>query len=474
MSSGVSSGHPPRLRSPEALGAALPPGFTVGVATAATQIEGAADLRGPSTWDVFAAEPGRIADGTTPAVTTDHYHRYREDVRLMSDLGVDAYRFSLGWPRIQPGGTGPANADGVAFYDRLLDELLAAGIEPVVTLFHWDTPEPLQRAGGWMTRDTAARFADFAALAADAFGDRVSKWITLNEPTTVALNGYALGIHAPGQEGLFDALTAVHHQLLGHGLAVQALRSAGVAGQIGVTNVHSPVVPARRGPLTSLYSRVFDLVHNRVYADPVLLGRYPRVPFLARREFRPLLDADPADLAIIHQRLDFYGVNYYMPTRVKAGTPPTTHTPDGDAPAMGALPFHLTEWPEFESTGFGWPIAPEYLARTLRDQVERYGDALPPVYITEGGASFPDVVAPDGRVDDEARIRYLADHLEAALGVPGIDLRGYFVWTLMDNWEWAAGFTQRFGLVHVDVDSRERTPKASYHWLREALAARKR
>jgi beta-glucosidase len=462
------------LRDPEALGAALPAGFSIGVATAAPQIEGDAVGRGRSTWDVFAERPGAIADGTTPAVTTDHVGRYREDVALMRDLGVDAYRFSFSWPRIQPGGTGPAAAAGLAFYDRLLDEVLEAGIRPVATLFHWDTPEPLQEAGGWMTRDTAARFADYARLAADAFGDRVDQWITLNEPTTVALNGYALGVHAPGEELLFDSLSAVHHQLLGHGLAVQALRAAGVTGGIGVTNVHSPVVPARRGPLTALYTRVFDLVHNRIYADPVLLGRYPRVPLLVRSQFRPLLDASVEDLATIHQPLDFYGLNYYMPTRIAAGPPPTTHTPDGDAPAMGDLPFHLAEWPEYPTTGFGWPIAPDYLAETLRQYVARYGSALPPVTITEGGASFPDILDEHGVVNDTARIHYLADHLEAALSVPGIDLRGYFVWTLMDNWEWAAGFTQRFGLVHVDVETQERTPKASYEWLRTALAARVR
>ncbi|MDO7883294.1 GH1 family beta-glucosidase [Antiquaquibacter soli] len=459
---------------PKRLAALLPDGFALGVATAATQIEGAvtAGGRGPSTWDAFAAQPGRIVDGTTPEVTTDHFHRYREDVQLMRDLGVDAYRFSIGWPRVQPDGAGPASAEGLAFYDRLVDELLEQGIRPVATLFHWDMPEPLQAAGGWMTRDTASRFADFTALAAAALGDRVDKWITLNEPTTVTLNGYALGIHAPGEQLLFGALTAVHHQLLGHGLAVQALRAASVAGEIGVTNVHSPVVPARRGFVTSQYTKVFDLVHNRIYADPVLLGRYPKVPFLARKEFRALTETDPADLAIIHQPIDFYGLNYYMPTRIAAGAPTDAATPDGDAEAMKELPFHLAEWPEYPKTGFGWPIAPQFLAESLRDYVARYGDALPPVYITEGGASFPDRVGPDGSVDDSARIEFLGDHIAAALSVEGVDLRGYFVWTLMDNWEWAAGFTERFGLVHVDFDSLERTPKASYHWLRKVIAAR--
>ena len=461
---------------PPVLAASLPPDFTVGVAMASTQIEGATtkDGRGPSAWDVFAAQPGRIADGSTSEITTDHYHRYREDVALMRELGVDAYRFSLAWPRIQPSGRGSANAAGIAFYDRLLDELLETGISPVATLFHWDLPEPLQQEGGWMSRDTASRLADFATIAAQAFGDRVDKWITLNEPTTVTLNGYALGVHAPGEELLFDALTTVHHQLLGHGLSVQALRSAGVRGEIGITNVHSPVVKAKRGFLTSQYANVFDLVHNRIYADPVLLGRYPRFPLLARKEFRALSETDPADLAIIHQPIDFYGLNYYMPTRIAAGPPTDSASPDGDAPGMRELPFHLAAWPEYPTTAFGWPIAPEYLAVSLRDHAKRYGSALPPIYITEGGASFDDVVTSDGTVDDASRIDYLASHLAAALSVPEVDLRGYFVWTLLDNWEWAAGFTQRFGLVHVDFDTLVRTPKASFAWLREVLAARRR
>lgn len=463
------------VRDPEGFARMLPPGFTVGVATAAQQIEGATHEagRGRSTWDTFASQPGRIVDGSTPDVATDHYHRYPEDVALMRELGVDAYRFSIAWPRIQPDGTGRAHRAGIEFYDRVIDSLLADGISPVATLFHWDMPEPLQHAGGWMNRDTASRFADFALLAAEAFGDRVDKWITLNEPTTVTLNGYALGVHAPGATLMFDALLSVHHQLLGHGLGVQALRAASVRGEIGITNVHSPVIPAKDNFITRQFAEVFDLVHNRIYADPVLLGRYPKFPLLARKQFRSLIEVDSDDLKTIHQPIDFYGLNYYMPTRIASGAPSSSRSPDGDAEAMRDLPFHLAEWPEYPKTGFGWPIAPQYLAASLRDYAKRYGDALPPVYITEGGASFPDVVSPDGTVNDEARITYLADHIAAAVGAAdGIDLRGYFVWTLMDNWEWAAGFRERFGLVHVDFDTLERTPKASYSWLQKVLAAR--
>ncbi|CAN5193917.1 GH1 family beta-glucosidase [soil metagenome] len=455
----------------------VPSGFEVGVSTAAFQIEGAVreDGRGPSTWDEFMAQPGRIADGSNASVAADHYHRYREDVGLMKELGVDSYRFSLGWPRIQPGGTGSPNKAGLAFYDKLLDELLAAGIKPMATLFHWDMPEPLQHKGGWMTRDTAYRFADFAVIAGEAFGDRVDKWVTINEPTTVTLNGYALGVHAPGATLMFDGLLAAHHQLLGHGLAVQALRSEGVKGGIGITNVHSPVHPAKDNFVPRQYAEVFDLVHNRIYADPVLLGRYPKFPFLARKQFKVLHDVDSDDLKTIAQPLDFYGLNYYMPTRIAAGPPDDDSTPDGgNAAGMRELPFHIAKWPEFPVTAFGWPIAPQFLTETLADYGTRYADKLPPVYITEGGASFRDALSPEGTIDDQDRISYLAGHIDAAIaGAPGVDVRGYYVWTLMDNWEWAAGFAEKFGLIAVDPRTQDRTPKASYRWLQKVLRARR-
>jgi beta-glucosidase len=460
------------LPDPIEFGRSLPRDFVVGAATAAFQIEGALeeDGRTPSTWDVFMRKPGAIADGSTAAVTADSYHRVEDDIALLRDLGANAYRFSIAWPRILPDGRGPLNRKGVAYYDRLIDGLLEAGVRPMATLFHWDTPEPLQEAGGWRVRDTAYRFAEYAAAAGEAFGDRVEWWVTINEPTTVTLYGYALGIHAPGETGMYDALIAAHHQLLGHGLAAQALRAASVKGGVGITNVHSPVQRRGWGPRARIYARLFDLLHNRIFADPVLLGRYPDVPWPLHGTLKPLLDATSEDLGTIHQPLDFYGMNYYMPTRVAVGTGGGS-TPDGDAEAMKGLPFHLEDFPEFPQTGFGWPIAPIYIARSLQEQVTRYGDALPPVFITEGGASFPDEKV-DGRVDDPERIDYLFRHIEAALGVKGVDLRGYFVWSLMDNWEWAQGFRQRFGLVHVDFETLERTPKSSYHWLRQALAAR--
>jgi len=465
------------MHDPDGFAATMPAGFSVGVSTAAFQIEGAVrdDDRGPSTWDEFMAQPGRIVDGSNASIATDHYHRYKEDVELMKELGVDSYRFSLGWPRIQPGGTGAPNRAGVAFYDRLLDELLAAGIRPMVTLFHWDMPEPLQHKGGWMIRDTAHRFADFALLAGEAFGDRVDQWVTINEPTTVTLNGYALGVHAPGATLMFDSLIAAHHQLLGHGLAVQALRSEGVKGGIGITNVHSPVHPAKDNVKTRAYAEVFDLIHNRIFADPVLLGKYPKFPLLSRKLFKPLIEVDDADLATIAQPLDFYGLNYYMPTRIASGPPLDDSTPDGGTSAgMRQLPFHIATWPEYPVTAFGWPIAPEFLTESLADYGTRYAGVLPPVYITEGGASFDDAVSSDGTIDDADRTSYLAAHLAAAFaGAPGVDLRGYYVWTLMDNWEWAAGFTEKFGLVGVHPATQDRTPKASYRWLQRVLRARR-
>jgi beta-glucosidase len=463
------------LDDPAGLGELIPAGFTMGVATSALQIEGAIldGGREPSTWDTFMAQAGRIADGSDASVAADHYHRYSEDVRLMRELGVDSYRFSFGWSRLQPGGRGGLSRSAVAFYDRLLDELLANGIKPMATLFHWDTPEALQHTGGWLERDTAYRFADYAFLSGEAFGDRVESWITVNEPATVTLNGYALGVHAPGATLLFDSLPAAHHQLLGHGLAVEALRAASVTGGIGITNVHSPVQPAGDKEDDVFAAELFDIVHNRLYADPVLLGRYPRIPEQFEHLFGFLREIEPADLAAISAPLDFYGLNYYMPTRVAAGSPTDDTTPDGQSPVSRQLPFSMQPWPEYPVTGFGWPVAPEFLTVALAEHAERYGDALPPVVITEGGASFPDVVKRDGSVDDEARVLYLAEHLAAAFaGAPGVTLRGYFVWSLLDNWEWAAGFSQRFGLVHVDFATQNRTPKRSFGWLQGLIGGR--
>ncbi|WP_228508697.1 glycoside hydrolase family 1 protein [Herbiconiux sp. VKM Ac-1786] len=459
------------------LGGRLPDGFVLGTATSAFQIEGATHEggRGQSVWDAFTSQPGRILDGSTADRASDFYHRVEEDVELLHDLGADSYRFSFAWPRLQPEGKGPLRREGVDFYERMLDRLDDAGIDTMATIFHWDTPNEL--AGGWMARDTALRFGDLAFALGERFGERIGRWATINEPATVTLYGYGLGVHAPGATRLFNALPAAHHQLLGHGLAVQALRAADVRGEIGMVNVHTPVVAATDSDADVAFAELFDVLHNRVFADPVLLGRYPEFPEGFEPLFSALGEADPADLALIGQKLDFYGLNYYAPTRIAAGSGGPA-TPDGTSRAMGSLPFHLEPFPEYRSTGFGWPIAPEYLGVALDELAERYGEALPPVFVTENGASFPDareLDETDGtpHVHDGARIDYLAGHLDAAIsavsgGGPAsaIDLRGYYVWSLIDNFEWAAGYTQRFGLVHVDFEDFTRTPKDSYHWFR--------
>ncbi|MEU3788817.1 GH1 family beta-glucosidase [Streptomyces fructofermentans] len=429
----------------------FPAGFLWGVSTSAHQIEGAADERGPSVWDAFAAEPGRIKDSSTAAVACDHYHRYPEDVALLRDLGVDAYRFSVSWPRVGSPG-------GLDFYDRLVDELCAAGVRPVPTLFHWDLPLELD----WLDRDTAERFADHTALVAARLGDRVTKWITLNEPAEHTLLGHALGAHAPGRRLLFDALPVAHHQLLAHGLAVRALRAAG-ASDIGIANSHGPTWPASGEPADVEAAGFYDLLLNRLFADPVLLGRYPD----GIAELMPGSPEDvAADLKVIGEPLDWYGINYYAPTRV--GAPQGAEIEFGGLTMPAELPFSVREIDGHPVTDFGWPVVPAALTELLLDFRGRYGDRLPPVVITENGCSYEGL-------DDQERITFLDGHLRALHRAveAGVDVRGYFVWSLLDNFEWAEGYARRFGLVHVDFGTQERTPKASYGWLREVLRAQR-
>ena len=421
--------------------------FTWGVSTASYQIEGAAAEggRGRSIWDVFSHEPGRIADGGTGDVACDHFHRYPEDVDLMAGLGVDAYRFSVAWPRVQPDGSGPANPAGLDFYDRLVDALLAKGIDPVATLFHWDLPQALEDGGGWLSRDTAFRFADYAGLVAEALADRVKLWITLNEPFIHMTLGYATGEHAPGRTLLFDALPVAHHQLLGHGLAVAALRARG-AGAVAITNNYTPVWPSSDGDAEA--AAAYHALHNRLFTDPLFGRGYPE------------LGLDPAlvhdgDLETIAAPLDALGVNYYNPTGIRAPSTP-------DSP----LPFELVPVEGYPTTDFGWPVVPDGLRQLLIGLHEEYGDALPPIYVTESGCAY------DG-IDDPERVTYLDGHIGAVRSAmaSGVDVRGYFVWSLLDNFEWAEGYTKRFGLVHVDYDTQVRTPKTSYAWYRDLIRA---
>ncbi|WP_425575879.1 GH1 family beta-glucosidase [Streptomyces axinellae] len=439
----------------------FPGGFLWGVSTSAFQIEGAVDEdgRGPSAWDAFTARPGSVKDGSDAAVAAGHYHRWPEDLALLRELGAGAYRFSVSWPRVLPSGSGAVNGPGLDFYDRLVDALCEAGIQPVPTLFHWDTPQALEERGGWLERDTARLFADYADTVAARLGDRITHWVTLNEPAEVTLLGYGLGQHAPGRRLLFDALPAAHHQLLGHGLAVRALRARG-ARSIGVANSHGPVWPLSDGETDREAAELYDLLTNRMFADPLLLGRYPDEGLAA------LLPGPVADdLKAIGEPLDWYGVNYYQPTLVGAPAPESQAGEFAGIGLPGELPFGIREIPGKERTGSGWAVVPEGLPETLRTFCARYGDRLPPVMITENGCAYPDPV------HDRERVAFLRAHLRALheAVAEGIDVRGYFVWSLLDNFEWAEGYRPRFGLVHVDYQTLERTPKDSFRWLRAVL-----
>ncbi|MCW2542130.1 MAG: beta-glucosidase [Frankiales bacterium] len=449
----------------------FPEDFVWGASTAAYQIEGAVteDGRGPSVWDTFCAQPGRIVDGSSGEVACDHYHRYVEDIALMSELGLGGYRFSIAWPRIQPTGSGAANQAGMSFYDRLADDLLAAGIAPMATLFHWDLPQALQDEGGWLNRETALRFADYAQLMAERLADRVALWCPVNEPNVVTMLGHAIGQHAPGSALGLDALPVAHHLLLGHGLAVQALRAAG-ASAVGSANNHSPVWvdeqlldhPALERTIADrIAADAYDALWNRLFVEPMLLARYPD-------GFAELMPGPVAqDLVTIGQPLDFYGLNYYNPTKIAA---PGNAQPSASGPAP--LPYSMVEIEGYPRTDFGWPVVPDGLREILVQLRDRYGSALPPVYITENGCSYSDGPDASGRVADQRRIDYLDSHLRAvrAAMAEGVAVAGYFCWSLLDNFEWAEGYRQRFGLVHVDYESQVRTPKDSFRWYAEIAA----
>jgi beta-glucosidase len=452
-------------------GIELPRGFELGVATAAYQIEGAVHEggRGLSIWDTFSHTPGRVVGGDTGDVACDHYHRYAQDVSLMGDLGVDSYRLSVAWPRIQPEGRGASNLAGLAFYDRLVDALLEQGIAPALTLYHWDLPQALEDVGGWRNRDTAQRFAAYAALVHDHLGDRVQRWITLNEPWCSSFLGYASGRHAPGAQEGEGALAAAHHLLLGHGLAVAALRADAREGQqVGITLNLQPVSAATSSLQDLAASERAQLRANLLFTDPVLEGRYPD---LARPTYQGLTDfgyLHDGDLATIAAPLDFLGVNYYFPSRVRAAAY------DQDDPALRTADDLGTEEvisPDQELTAMGWPVEPAGLTRLLEWLRDTY-PKLPPIYITENGRACDDVLTPEGQVDDPDRVRYLERHLRAVTDAidAGVDVRGYYCWSLMDNFEWAEGYAKRFGLVYVDYATQQRTPKASFSWFRSLIA----
>ncbi len=447
----------------------FPSNFLWGGATAAYQIEGAAqvDGRGPSIWDTFARTPGRIVDGTTGDQAIDHYHRYRDDVALMAQLGLNAYRFSVAWPRIQPTGSGPAVQAGLDFYRRLVDELLGHGIEPWLTLYHWDLPQALEDTGGWPNRDTAERFADYAALMHQALGDRVTNWTTLNEPFCPSLIGYAAGGHAPGRTEPAAALRAVHHLLLGHGLATQAIRAANPATTIGITLNLYAVDPATDKPADIDAARRVDGLQNRIFLDPVLRGHYPSDVLEDVADLGGFGEVRDGDLAVISTPLDFLGVNYYTRHVITAGGSGPDDVPQAGHPATdGASPWVGSEhvrgvFRGLPRTDMDWEVDPDGLYEVLTRLRDEYPAV--PLLITENGAAFTDRVSEDGSVHDPDRVAYLDAHLRACHRAieDGVPLRGYFVWSIFDNFEWSCGYTRRFGIVHVDYDTQVRTPKDS-------------
>jgi beta-glucosidase len=446
----------------------FPSNFWWGAATAAYQIEGAVDADGrtPSIWDTFSAQPGRIDNGDTGTHTTGHYSLYRDDVKLMASLGLSAYRFSIAWPRIRPAGGAGVNEAGLDFYDRLVDELLGAGVRPVATLYHWDLPQELEDTGGWTNRETALRFGDYAATVAARLGDRVAMWNTLNEPWCSAFLGYGTGGHAPGRRGHVGALTATHHLLLAHGLGVAALRAANVTGQVSVALNAGAVRPLTADPADADAARRIDGLLNRVYFDPILRGAYPADTLQDTAELTDWHFVRAGDLATISAPVDAICVNYYQPDLVSAA--PAGRLDHGTPyPTAQGVVFHPTPGPV---THMGWSVDPTGLRDLLLRIRRDYGDR--PIYVTENGAAYDDSVGPAGDIDDPDRINYLRGHLAAVHEAitAGVDLRGYFVWSLLDNFEWAFGFSRRFGLIHVDYTTLERTVKASGRWYQSAIA----
>jgi beta-glucosidase len=459
--------------------AAFGTGFWFGAATAAYQIEGAAAEggRGPSIWDTYSHTPGATEYGDTGDVACDHYHRWTEDVEHIVGLGLDAYRFSISWSRVQPGGRGPLNPEGVGFYSQLLDALNRAGVAPVVTLYHWDLPQELEDAGGWANRETAYAFADYARAMARVFGDRVHTWTTLNEPWCSAFLGYASGVHAPGRTEPAAALAAVHHLNLAHGLAVAALREeVGASARVSITlNPHVLRMADPASPADAEALRRIDAVANRSFTGPLLRGAYPEDLLADTAHLTDWGFVRPGDLEVIAAPIDWLGLNYYATTMVSGW--PAQAGGNGGHRASSASPWVGSEQVSFVTepgpyTEMGWNIAPEGLTTMLVEHSRQFPEV--PLMITENGAAFADEVSADGRIHDPRRVQYLHDHLAAVLDAveAGADVRGYFAWSLLDNFEWAWGYTKRFGLIGVDFATGERRWKDSAHWYARLLRDR--
>ena len=458
-------------------GLTFPADFVLGSATASYQIEGAAheDGRGVSIWDTFSHAPGNVTNGDTGDIADDHYHRLEADLDLMASMSLEAYRFSISWPRIQPTGSGKPNKAGLDFYGRLVDGLLARGIRPIATLYHWDLPQELEDKGGWTNRDTAYRFAEYASIVGEALGDRVATWTTLNEPWCSAYLGYGSGAHAPGVRSPLAALKAVHHLNLAHGLALTELRHVVTndADYSVTLNFH---VLRGGGHGEEEAMRRIDALANRAFTGPMLRGEYPQDLLDDTAAVTDWSFVQPGDLDLIKQPVDVLGVNYYSTATVRMwdGVSPRQnadgHKDVGGSPWPGSrnVEFIVQQGPY---TDMGWNIAPDGLEELLVHLHTEFPDQ--PLMITENGAAFPDEVI-DGRVNDVQRIDYLHRHFVAAHRAieRGVDLRGYLVWSLMDNFEWAYGYTKRFGIVHVDYRSLERTIKDSGHWFTELIRTR--
>jgi beta-glucosidase len=440
----------------------FPTDFCWGAATASYQIEGATreDGRGESIWDRFCATPGNVLNNDNGDIACDHYHRYREDVQLMKELGHNAYRFSIAWPRILPTGRGQVNTAGLDFYDRLVDALLAQHIEPFATLYHWDLPQALQdEVGGWASRETASAFAEYADIVSRRLGDRVHQWITLNEPYVSAFQGHEVGEHAPGLRDPRVAWQASHHLLLAHGLAVPLLRSNGdPRTRVGITLSLSPVEPATASQDDRLLAQFLDGKSNRWFLDPVFRGSYPKDVLDLLPSFGDIVpQGEAGDAAIIARPLDFLGINYYSRMIVhqrpgsKFGTFDTIH-PEGAA-----------------YTEMGWEVHPSGLYDLLTRLHKEY--QIPALYVTENGAAYKDVISEDGQVHDPLRVQYLRDHFTHAHTAisEGVPLNGYFVWSLMDNFEWALGYTKRFGIVYIDYPTQRRIVKDSGKWYSDVI-----
>jgi len=432
-----------------------PAEFLWGVSTSSYQIEGAAneDGRGPSIWDVYCRQPGRIANGDTGDVACDHYHRYAEDVALMRELGIKAYRFSVSWPRVIPQGYGAINQAGLAFYDRLIDELAGAGIEPWLCLYHWDLPQALSEHGGWTNRDCAKWFADYATLIGEHYGDRVKRFATFNEPSVFTLFGFSLGGQAPGISDHASLLRAIHHVNLGHGAAVDRLRASVARASIGAIHNCQPCRPAYEGQDNLRAAQRLDAYWNGAFPDPQLLGRYPT---LIADEIAPY--QQPGDLERICRPVDWFGLNHYSPHYVIADA--NANKPLGIA--FGPAPA------EVPRSSMGWPVDPDAFLETLTELDRRY---KLPIYVLENGTASADVIDADGDIRDQPRIDYLRSYTASMFEAieAGVDVRGYFVWSLLDNFEWGSGFSQRFGLVYVDYPTQRRIAKASFHWYAQLI-----